>query len=162
MPGDASEIQGYLEIGTYLSLLTHSRESLGDSHFRCLYLYMHRCSHFRQLKRGQMNYTLAVTLWPQLGFTVLTFCGMPAPHHVCLYFTLGLNIFWMLPADNIRLQEGALRGSRILLNALKPCANSRDFPEPPSLLSFSRSAHLAAPLTIHPEVPKARESSQVY
>ena len=74
-----------------------------------------------------MNNTLAVTLWPRLGFTVMTFCGGPAPHHVCLYFALELNPFWMLPADNIRLQEGALRGSRVL-NALK---HGRDFPEPP-------------------------------
>ena len=74
-----------------------------------------------------MNSTLAVTLWLRLGFTGPTFCGVPAPHHLCLYFTLGLNTFWMLAEDNVRLQEGALRGSRIVLNALK---HGRDFPEP--------------------------------
>jgi len=77
-----------------------------------------------------MNNTLAVTLWPRLGFIVPTVCGVPAPQHICFNFTLGLNTSWMLPADNIRLRERALRGSSILLNALRYQADGRDFPEP--------------------------------
>lgn len=56
----------------------------------------------------------------------------------------------MLPADNIRLQEGARRGSRILLNALK---HGRDFPEPPFVsadLPIQQHLSLATPRHLKP------------
>lgn len=94
------------EIQVHVHLSSRTLESLRDSHFRCSHLYVHRCSHFGQLTGGQMNNTVAVTLWPRLGFTVLTFPGMPAPRDVCLYFTRGFEHFLDDPGRQYQAARG--------------------------------------------------------
>lgn len=53
-----------------------------------------------------MNNTIAVTLWPRLGFTVLTFSGVRAPRDVCLCFTLGFEHFLDDPGRQCQAARG--------------------------------------------------------
>lgn len=53
-----------------------------------------------------MSNTLVVILWPRLGFTAPTFWGVPATHHVCLYFTLVLNTLLDAPSKRHQAARG--------------------------------------------------------